>query len=67
MTSSIFYPFHIPGDVDAAVMAALLHGLKGTEMEAFEKMKLTLLWDRADYARDNIFKSSLKVKMKDLR
>ena len=48
-------------------MAALLHGLKGTEMEAFEKMKLTLLWDRADYARDNIFKSSLKVKMKDLR
>ena len=51
------------GDVDAAVMTALLTSMP----DAFDKMKLTLLWDRADYARATIFKSSMKVKYNDLK
>ena len=50
-------------DIDAAIINGLLAGKK---KDTFERLKLTLLWDRPDYARSCIFSSKEKIDVKDL-
>ena len=49
-------------DIDTAVLTGLLAGQKIN----FEKMKLSLLYDRADYAKSHIFSKGLSVENEHL-